>query len=107
MACTTGTSGPAASSRSNSAATRADAALSDSERERLARFSILRLHGQTLPEQYEFQGVRRDGALIWLSATARTVEWDGSPADRAGLQESIRAALDALEAPEAPEDVSP
>lgn len=56
-----------------------------SERERLARFSILRLHGQTLPEQYEFQGVRQDGAVIWLSATARTVEWDGSPAVQCSL----------------------
>ena len=29
---------------------------------------------------YEFRGVRKDGSIIWMSAFANRVEYDGQPA---------------------------
>ena len=28
----------------------------------------------------EFRGLRKDGSIVWLSASARTIDWDGKPA---------------------------
>ena len=39
-----------------------------------------RLQGELANECYEFRGVRKDGSIIWMSAFANRVEYDGQPA---------------------------
>ncbi|MDY0356210.1 MAG: PAS domain S-box protein [Sedimentisphaerales bacterium] len=39
-----------------------------------------RLEGKSLPENYEFQVVRKDGAVRWLELHACRIEYDGRPA---------------------------
>ncbi|MBI1986700.1 MAG: PAS domain S-box protein, partial [Rhodospirillales bacterium] len=50
------------------------------ERERLKGYSAARLRGDKAPDVYEFQGVRKNGTLIWLENRARVVDWEGAPA---------------------------
>lgn len=33
-----------------------------------------------VPNHYEFQGLRKDGTVIWLDSVARAVTWEGCPA---------------------------
>ncbi len=50
------------------------------ERERLWRYSDLRLKEGDAPTRYEFDAVRKDGQIISLENIVRTVEWDGKHA---------------------------
>jgi PAS domain S-box-containing protein len=53
------------------------------ERERAQRYRVQRLAGENVPDQYEFEGVRNDGAPIWLENRVRVVDWEGAPATQA------------------------
>lgn len=50
------------------------------ERPRLLRYRDDRLAGKDVPAAYQYQGVRRDGSLVWLDMQVRVVTWDGLPA---------------------------
>jgi PAS domain S-box-containing protein len=50
------------------------------DRERLRAIHESLLRRKQAPKHYEFEGLRKDGATIWLSAVARRIEWDGEPA---------------------------
>lgn len=50
------------------------------ERERLSRYMAARLQGEKPLAHYEFQGVCKDGSLIWLENLVRPVVWRGEPA---------------------------
>ncbi len=69
------------------------------ERERLVRYSEARLAGEAVPRHYEYQGVRRDGSLVWLDMQASVVRWEGESAiqatvvditERKHLEEQLR-----------------
>jgi PAS domain S-box-containing protein len=49
------------------------------ERERLAAYAA-RLHHDTAPMRYEFEGVRKDGSSVWLENFVTVVDWEGRPA---------------------------
>jgi len=50
------------------------------DRERLRAYASARLRGEQPPAVYEFQGVKKDGSLIWLENRGRVVDWEGAPA---------------------------
>ncbi|MDH3599218.1 MAG: PAS domain S-box protein, partial [Candidatus Tectomicrobia bacterium] len=50
------------------------------ERERLTGYRDTRLAEEPAPSFYEYQGVRKDGSLLWLDMTVRVVSWKGRPA---------------------------
>ena len=39
-----------------------------------------RFRGASAPEEYEFRGLRRDGAIVWIRAHVKLVLWNGVPA---------------------------
>lgn len=47
---------------------------------RLRAMADKRARGETVPEQDEFRGRKRDGATLWLHNTARLIEWNDGPA---------------------------
>ena len=47
---------------------------------RLRANARARLRGDPAPSRYEFQGVRTDGALIWLEIMVSPITWQGRPA---------------------------
>jgi PAS domain S-box-containing protein len=47
---------------------------------RLEGYMAARLRGEAAPFHYEVQGVRRDGAPIWLESLVSVVTWGGAPA---------------------------
>lgn len=51
-----------------------------SERERVRQFRSARSRGEAAPTDYEFQGVRRDGALLWAGTRVQQVIWQGETA---------------------------
>jgi PAS domain S-box-containing protein len=55
----------------------------DHERQRLQGYYEAHLRGDQAPPHYEFQGVRRDGAVIWLESRVRIVNWAGTRAAQA------------------------
>ncbi len=55
------------------------------ERKRVRNFLRARLRGDTAPADYEFQGVRRDGSVIWLENRSVVVDWNGEVAVLASL----------------------
>ena len=50
------------------------------ERDRLSRIVDALVRGEEGASHYEYQGRRRDGALIWLDNVARTLTWGDEPA---------------------------
>jgi PAS domain S-box-containing protein len=50
------------------------------ERSRLERYNEGRLRGEASPDHYAFQGVHKDGRIIWLEGQMKRVHWDGAPA---------------------------
>jgi PAS domain S-box-containing protein len=53
------------------------------ERQRLQSCHDAHLRGEPPPAHYEFQGVRRDGTIIWLESRARIIDWAGTRAIQA------------------------
>lgn len=47
---------------------------------RLRRYFEARLRGETVPEHYEFQGLRKDDRVIWLECRASRMAWNGDDA---------------------------
>ena len=47
---------------------------------RVAAYRQSRSRGEPAPTHYELQGVKRDGALIWLENTVAVIPWEGAPA---------------------------
>jgi PAS domain S-box-containing protein len=54
--------------------------LAPHERARLESYRTRRLRGEPVPPQYEWQGVRRDGAPISIESVVSVVSWKGEPA---------------------------
>ena len=50
------------------------------EKDRLLTYRRARLHGESAPEHYEYQAVRKDGSIVWLENFVRVVDWHGAPA---------------------------
>ena len=50
------------------------------ERDRLFGYYQELISGGTPPARYEFQGLRKDGSLIWLENLVQVVEWKGKQA---------------------------
>ena len=50
------------------------------DRERLLRYQKARLAGESGPSYGEYQGVRKDGSLVWLEMRVQLVTWQGTPA---------------------------
>ncbi len=50
------------------------------EHARLKAYAAARIRGIPTPEVYEFQGIKKDGTLIWLENRGRVVDWQGKPA---------------------------
>jgi PAS domain S-box-containing protein len=50
------------------------------ERERMASYRQRRMHGEPVPESYEFQALRSDGRTIWMETRANLTQWTGGPA---------------------------
>ena len=46
---------------------------------RLDGYAEARMRGEEAPSAYEFQGVRKDGSLIWLENQVSVVAWHGEP----------------------------
>lgn len=47
------------------------------ELERIRQFREARLKGEAAPADYEFQGIRKDGALLWAGTHVQQVVWQG------------------------------
>lgn len=76
------------------------------ERQRLQAYHAARLRGEAVPTHYEFQGIRKDGSIIWLETRVRVIEWEGTPAtqgivvditERKRAEEALHRAHDELE----------
>ena len=50
------------------------------ERPRLEAYREARLRGEPVPRRYEYQGLRKDGTLIWLECMPTLLSWHGKPA---------------------------
>lgn len=50
------------------------------EHDRLKQYGQQRLRGENPPEQYQFDGVKKDGSIIHLSTVARQITWKGENA---------------------------
>ncbi|MDA0261385.1 MAG: PAS domain S-box protein, partial [Proteobacteria bacterium] len=55
------------------------------DRERLKRYEESRLIGKPAPDRYEFQGLRKDGAPIWVEISVGIVPWENQPAIQATI----------------------
>jgi PAS domain S-box-containing protein len=52
----------------------------ESERARLDGYRRARTAGESVPDSYEFQAIRKDGSLIWLENRVVATVWDEQPA---------------------------
>ena len=50
------------------------------ETARLKKMKDDRLAGKAVPSHYEYEGLRKDGELVWLECRASVVSWNGAPA---------------------------
>ena len=50
------------------------------DRERLMGYRQARERGEDAPARYEYQGLRKDGTLVWLENSVRLIDWDGKKA---------------------------
>jgi PAS domain S-box-containing protein len=73
--------------------------LAPQERLRMESYRQARAGGRTAPVRYYFQGLRKDGSLIWLENVVRMVTWEGQPAilsmmldvtERVRIEEELR-----------------
>jgi PAS domain S-box-containing protein len=77
------------------------------ELDRLEGYRQARLCGASVPSCYEFMGLKRDGARLWLECLATLLMWDGKPAvmatilditDRKQTEAALHQAKEAAEA---------
>jgi diguanylate cyclase (GGDEF)-like protein/PAS domain S-box-containing protein len=57
-----------------------DRLYSPAEIDRIRHLRSAWMHGEATPTSYEYQGVRKDGSLIWVEAMIREIVWEGEPA---------------------------
>jgi len=57
-----------------------DALYSATHLERIRRYRSARSQGDYAPDEYEFQGVKKDGSLIWVRAQLNRIPWNGETA---------------------------
>ena len=50
------------------------------EEARLTAYNAAALAGHAEPRRYEWHGVHRDGAMLWLESLPLRITWDGAPA---------------------------
>jgi len=50
------------------------------DRSRLKEYGEARKRGESAPVQYEYQGLRKNGEIIWLDMRIMLIEWKGAPA---------------------------
>jgi PAS domain S-box-containing protein len=76
------------------------------EHARLQAYHEARLRGEAAPTYYEFQGIKKDGSLIWLESRVRVVDWEGTSTtqgivvditERKMAEEALHRANDAVE----------
>ena len=54
--------------------------MSIQDQARMVEYKNARLRGEYVPADYDYQGVRKDGSLVWLENRVMVVNWDGQPA---------------------------
>lgn len=54
--------------------------IAPADRDRLRRYALARFRGETAPTHFEYQGVRKDGTLLWLETIVSVITWEGQPA---------------------------
>ena len=54
--------------------------ISPRDQARLIDYKDARLKGRNAPVNYEYEGVRKDGSLVWLENRVMIVQWEGQPA---------------------------
>ncbi|MGA3173010.1 MAG: PAS domain S-box protein [Syntrophorhabdales bacterium] len=57
------------------------------DRERVQGYATARQRGEDAPSRYEFRGVRKDGAVIWVEASASRIVTKEGPASLAWLRD--------------------
>ena len=62
----------------------------ESDRPRLLSYMQLRMRGEAAPTQYEYRGVRADGAVFWLENLVQQISWCGQPAIQATVIDITR-----------------
>ena len=55
------------------------------DRDRLKGFRQARERGESVPTRYEYQGLRKNGTLVWLENNVRLVDWDGRTATQSTI----------------------
>ena len=64
--------------------------MSIQDQARMVEYKEARLRGEYVPSSYEYQGVRKDGSLVWLENKVRTVIWNGQPAIQTTIHDISR-----------------
>ncbi len=54
--------------------------ISPRDKSRLIAYKDARSQGKNAPVNYEYEGIRKDGSLVWLENRVMTVQWKGQPA---------------------------
>ena len=54
--------------------------ISLADQKRMIKYKEARSQGKEAPSDYEYQGVHRDGSLIWLDNRVRVIKWEGQNA---------------------------
>lgn len=54
--------------------------ISPQDQKRMIEYNTVRMRGDDAPVRYEYQGVRKDGSLIWLENRVMMVQWNEEPA---------------------------
>ncbi|MDJ0668230.1 MAG: PAS domain S-box protein [Desulfobacterales bacterium] len=54
--------------------------ISPRDQRRMIAYKDARLKGRNAPIHYEYEGVRKDGSLVWLENRVMIVQWEGQPA---------------------------
>ena len=54
--------------------------ISPKDQASMVEYKNTRMRGEDTPTHYEYQGLRKDGSLVWLENMVTIVQWDGKPA---------------------------
>ena len=77
-----------------------------SERERITGYGQARLRGEEVPDRYEFQGVKKDGSIIWLEVASRKIDWNDQIAIQATVVDITNRKVAELELIKARDDLA-
>ncbi|HEY3275539.1 MAG TPA: ATP-binding protein [Syntrophorhabdaceae bacterium] len=59
----------------------------EDEKEKISNYHAMRLKGEATPDRYEFKGVKKDGALVYIEAVVSTIAFAGKSAILAYLRD--------------------